>query len=363
MSRRKNKKTTPKRDWSSLDARMISDDVDWLHALAAAGTRDEAWQAVLGLTALPHIARVVHESHLHLSRKHPASANSVRLRFGAEIAAARHTVKLLDDTGKLYDGVVADFTRIAEAHRATLGRFNDLAVMSRDGRLFTTSRVSDYNGALGDTPQRGQAGPHSHAYRLGLDMGESLPLILLHLGVLIPMEPVDVPLPDGEAPTERSMQAATFYRHSYEPEFPEALKDVLCVIESTVNTSLFIFSAYTQYFPGPVFRARLISTVHALRALAEIVERFPALAARPGMTAVQTLLNTPAAQYLISDAIRPLRNRCMHYGVPSHLTIQDTKSPDYGLVQATTDVTYESVVGNIDGTLNRLSEVLLDWRA
>lgn len=340
---------------------MIADDASWAQALAMSSLQDDDWQAIIGLTFLPHCARIVHESYTYLTRKYPAAARTVQLQFGADIEAARHTVKLLDDKEKLYDGVVADFERIGGVHKSAFWSWKDLSIASRDGRVFTTSRVAHFQGAVGSTELvKRSSKEESHAYRMAHDMGKALPSIASGLNIPWPAQ-VTLPLPSGPAPQLQNRRASSYYQERYEPEFPDALKDVLTVIESSVNTSLLVFAPSVEVFSGPVFRARLVSTIHALKALTEIGKRCAGLADRSGMIAIQGVLNTPDARHLISPALGSLRNRCMHYGIPSNLTSLSPGSPAYGLVEATTDTTYETVNSQMLNTLTDLSAALRNW--
>jgi hypothetical protein len=342
---------------------MIAEDGSWLQAVALSTQTDADWQGVMGLAFMPHCARIVHEGHLYLTRKSPAAAKTVRLKYALEIGAARHTVKLLDDTHKLYAGIVADFERIAEAHEATLPAWSNFVVVSRDGQVFTTSRVSDFQGAFTQKEIASRAtGKGSRAYNLGYDMGAALPAITMALNIAWPAD-VSVPLPDGQAPQPHNVTAREYYARRFEPEFSDALIDVLTVIESSVNASLVLFAPSADSFVGPVFRARFVTTVHALRALTEILERHPELAGRNGIGGVQAVLDRPDSRYLISDAVRHLRNRCMHYGIPSHLTNLAPNAPAYGLVESTTGCTYSAVNKQILDTLDALSAALKDWAA
>jgi len=200
----------------------------------------------------------------------------------------------------------------------------------------------------------------SYTYRMAYDMGQALPSIACGLNIPWPTQVV-LPLPSGQAPQLQDSRAASYYQERYEPEFPDALKDVLTVIESSVNTSLFIFAPSVELFAGPVFRAQLVSTIHALKALTEIMERYPGLADRPGMTAIQGVLNSHDARHLIRPALGSLRNRCMHYGIPSYLTNLSLGRPAYGLVEATTNTTYETVNSQMLNTLTDLSVALRSW--
>jgi hypothetical protein len=109
------------RDWSALDLRMLRDDVNWIVSLGEASQTSRHWQSIVGLVLTPHMARIVYEGMDLLGRRRPAQATAVKLEFGPQLEAARHTVKLLDDTQKLYEGVVQDFERIDDEHSETFG--------------------------------------------------------------------------------------------------------------------------------------------------------------------------------------------------------------------------------------------------
>ncbi|WP_086661552.1 hypothetical protein [Lentzea kentuckyensis] len=235
--------------------------------------------------------------------------------------------------------------------------------MTRDGHVFTTSRVADFQGVFTEHEIASRAtGQGSRTYDLGYDMGTALPSITMALGIGLPAE-VAVPLPAGQVPRPRNTTARQYYAQRFEPEFPDALKDILTVIESSVNTSLVVFAPSADTFVGPVFRARFVTTVHALRALTEILQRYPALAGRRGIMGIQAVLDAADSRYLISDDVRGLRNRCMHYGIPSHLANLAPNAPAYGLVEATTISSYNTVNTHVTDTLDALSESFKAWSA
>jgi hypothetical protein len=51
----------------------------------------------------------------------------------------------------------------------------------------------------------------------------------------------------------------------------------------------------------------------------------------------------------------------MHYGIPSHLTNLSPGWPAYGLVEATTDTTYQTVNSQMLNTLTALSVAFRNW--
>lgn len=355
---RRQQKSNDAPSWSALDIRMLRDDVDWLYSLGQASQSDPNWEAVTGLALTPHMARVVHEGVALLRSLRPTQITAVELKFSAEIAAARHTVKLLDDTKKLYDGVIQDFERIDGKHSGIWPRGQDLAIGFREDRLFTTSRAAAFqrSGLVDDIRSTGRG---SYSHRLGYDIGSAAATVLRQFGY----GPQAVTLPVGqwgEAPRITAVNRLDYYSERFEPEFPWAVKDVLTVIEGSINSCLYLFRPAEGPFAGPVFRVLLVTLAHSLNAIDEIHKKYPELASRRGTSKVINVLESSEATSI--RRLRGLRNRCMHYGIPSNLTELDEFLPMYGLVEATSPgLTYESVNRDMVLVLSALSDALAGW--
>lgn len=349
---------TGARDWSALDLLMLRDDINWIASLGEASRANHDWQSIIGLVLTPHMARIVYEGMDLLRRHRPTQVTAVKLEFERELVAARHTVKLLDDTQKLYEGVIQDFERIDDEHSESWTSRRNYALGVRDGRIFSTSRASQFQQSGRFTAQAPIGDDYSNNF--GYDIGNAAALILRQFGYA----PQFTPLPVdrwGIPPVPRNVDRTEYYEERFEPEFPPELKDVLCVIEGAVNGCLYVLTPVQGPFIGPVFRASFVTASHALSSLKEVHGKYPNLADTDGMSGVSAVLGSPEARRILS--LRKLRNRCMHYLIPPSLTGLGEHLPMYGLVEATSpDHTYDVVLADLQHVLSSLSDVLYNWR-
>lgn len=348
------------RDWSALDVRMLRDDMEWIGALGASSHVNRQWESAMGLALLPQMARVVYEGMNLLQRKRPTQAKAVSQQFAAEIEASRHSVKLLDDTHKLYDGVLADFEMIEAEHSEAIPEDGSFAVTEWSDRLITTSRLATFQRATSLTDRALLLPPEQrYSHRLGFDIGRALPAILKQFGYTFPAPNSALAFP-SLAPIVRTMAPSSYFSQRFDAGMSPSLMDVLTAIESTINAALFVFEPSAVDYPNPLFRCRLVTVTHAINALDEI-------AAHNGMPStyshshdLDTVLRFPATQRL--RELRALRNRSMHYGIPSSLSGLGPELPGYGLVEATSPGTsYEAVQSDIMNSLKAISDLLFGW--
>lgn len=355
---RRQDKTAARTDWAALDLRMLRDDVNWIASLGAASQENAQWQGIIGLALPPHMARIVHEGMDLLRRRRPTQVRAVTLKFAPEIEAARHTVKLLDDTQKLYDGVIQDFERVDVVHSNAWAPGRNFGMGVRDGRVYSTSRSSEFQQS-GRLAERTIV-PNEYSNRLGYDIGRAAAVIVRQFG----HAPQFTPLPVdrwGEAPSEVTLDRADYYATRFEPEFPAALKDILCVIEGSVNSCLHAFKPVEGPFANPVFRVQFVTVSHALNALDEVRKKYPEVAENPGMARISSVVDSPEAVNLRS--LRKLRNRCMHYLIPPTLTGLGEHLPMYGLVESTSPGrSYEIINAELQLVLAALSDALYRWK-
>jgi hypothetical protein len=346
------------RDWSALDLLMLRDDVNWIASLGEASRSNSDWQGIVGLVLTPHMARIVYEGMDLLRRRRPAQVTAVKLEFERELEAARHTVKLLDDTQKLYEGVIQDFEPIDDEHSEAWAPGLNYALGIRDGRIFSNSRAAQFQRSGRFTAQAAIGDDYSNKF--GYDIGRAVALILRQFGYA----PQFTPLPIerwGIPPVPRNVDRTSYYEGRFEPEFPPALKDILCVIEGSINSCLHVFRPVQGPFGGPVFRVSYVTASHGLSSLKEVHGKYPHLAGTEGMSEVSAVLSSPEAVRILS--LRKLRNRCMHYLIPPTLTGLSEQLPMYGLVEATSPgLTYEMVLADLIHVLSSLSDVLYNWR-
>lgn len=345
-------------DWAALDLRMLRDDVNWIASLGEASQANAQWQGIIGLALTPHMARIVHEGMDLLGRRRPTQVRAVTLKFATEIEASRHTVKLLDDTQKLYDGVIQDFERIDREHSKAWAPRRNFGMGVKDGRVYSTSRSVEFQRS-GRLSERTIV-PNEYSNRLGYDIGRAAAAIVRQFGHAPEFTPLPVDL-WGEAPSAVTLDRADYYTTRFEPEFPAALKDVLCVIEGSVNSCLHAFKPVEGPFTNPVFRVQFVTVSHALNALDEVRDKYSQLADTPGMTRISSVIDSPQALNLRS--LRKLRNRCMHYLIPPTLIGLGDHLPMYGLVESTSPgLSYEIVNAELQHVLAALSDALYSWK-
>lgn len=329
---------------------MLTDDVDWLFSTVTADPSGHQVSAAKGLALLPAMARVTYEGMELVKRDRSGAGHVVALEFGDVIAAARHSAKLLDDTRRSYADVVDELETIRIDH---LDYFRNslLAAIVVDDKLVATSRGLSYQTrwnmreAVGDPRDRS---PH---YQLAREMGEAMGRVVRAFGHV--PRAVTINSSAGLAVRAPEVDSSEWARQHYGERIRVADADILMLSESAVNTALTILEPAAEAFPGPVFRARMVTLFHAVGTVSRCLDaNFDEL--RAG-AALREAVALPEAAQLLS--LTRLRNRCMHYGAPASLVGLSTSLPAYGLVEATSPGTsFAEVNGALLAVLQRLSE-------
>lgn len=346
-------------DWTQLDIRMFQDDCAWVHSTVSSAKTDGAWESAFGLVLLPHMARIVHEGAGLVARHRPAQAKSIQLRFRGEIEAARHAVKLLDDNKRTAEEIIADFDKINAEHADALAGSLDLAVVSTGGQLLTTSRVASFHYAARLAVLRASVGQRNYSYELAHDLGSAMATILKQFGRAVP-PPLPIALPAGSPAEHEDGDRDDYLAGRFASGLTGSEKELLTTVEGTVNTALLAFEPAVDLFPGPVFRGRVVVLTHALTAL-EAILALPVFEDDPesGAAIANIIRSNEASNFL---TYRTLRNRCMHYGIPSSIEVLDPSAPDYGLCAATTGRTFHEVNFEVTHLLTTISKELREWR-
>jgi hypothetical protein len=82
----------------------------------------------------------------------------------------------------------------------------------------------------------------------------------------------------------------------------QATKDVVSIIESSVNVALHLMTASEPAFPGSVFRARYVTAAHAVSSLRRLVEATPITT--PSTDALVAALDHPACRLVTEPEMR-----------------------------------------------------------
>lgn len=345
-AKRKRATQRPASDFRAVDRAMLRDDVSWLGSLIFS-SRATPWGSVLGIVLAPQIARVVHES-LELARRNsPASAAKVAHRLEADTAAARHAIKLVDDTARTVDDVLADFARVASDHSDRFPLGADVSVPVWRGEPLATSRMAEYFGIASIHRKDMQ--------EFASDMSSAMMKIALDVVGIDAPQWVTLELPCDDV-VWLDVISSEVYPSLYGGVLSEAEVDLLLSAEGLMRSALLYAELSEQAFPGPVFRAQVLAVVHAASAAAEVASRRK----EQVPSTVRQVLDSDPVKWFREH--RGLRNRAMHYGIPGHLTGVDASEPMYGLVEAVSGRAYEDVRAELARALTRFADVLGRWR-
>lgn len=342
-----------------LDATMVRDDVSWWTSLvtSAVGT---VWEPTVGLAIIPQVARVLHEGLEQLKRVDPDAVARLTVGWDVDVATARHTVKLLDDNKKSVDSVLDQFASIAAEHSAALSSLNDFALLESDDRVLASTRLASYQ-AVTSLDDRWVADEESRSFTLGQTMGRRTVDLQRAFGMGDPLIR-QVPLPDVAEPRLVDTTSVLFDATSYGDFASPSVKDVLLMVECSVNAALWVFAPTATTHRSSLFRVRFVAVTHALNALAQILERFGSDTGSAAQREVEAVLQAEEAQQVIR--MRGLRNRSMHYGIPKTLAGLSGTKPAYGLVEATTSGAskHANIEADVIELLTKLSDALRAWR-
>ncbi|KQR88746.1 hypothetical protein ASF96_02965 [Microbacterium sp. Leaf179] len=332
---------------------MLCDDIDWISSMAQAGASTEA-SGMLGLVHLQYFARVTHEGMQLAKRQRPVDAKKFELVNAEVVAAARHSTKLLDDSHKDLDQIVAEFDAIRLDHRRHFGPL--LSVVTADGRLITSSRTFSYQTRwpLDKAMQaQGKNNPH---YIASYEMGQKLASISIMFGHHPRLYELDS---RSIAPDLRMKDANTseFAASHLGKRLPVSVADVLIMTQASINSALIMLEPARIRFESQVFRARFVALAHALSAIEQVLSKWGRFVNHS--SALEEVLASPEAIELRS--MRALRNRSMHYGAPASLKNLGPRQIGYGLVEATCPGrTFRDVEEKTTSVLRRLSDAFGD---
>lgn len=336
-------------NWSGLDRRMFADDVDWVYSIATAAQESEAGPA-LGVAHLSTFARVTYEGLELLRRQRPTDAIAIELKHRQTVAAARHSVKLLDDTAKTLPSALEELEGIQADHQDHF-KNSLLSVITFNGRLISSSRVSSYQTTwpLAETVTvAGKAAPH---YDLTYEMGATVARIAAIFGHV--PQSTELPAIRSMRPKLDDVESFHFAAMHYGEGLSVAEADLLSLVEAAINSALFSLEPAAGAFPNSVFRARFVALTHACNTIVQLLERRSS-ALKNGKQLAQ-LVESQQTEMLMS--LRTLRNRCMHYGAPTALSGLSYEAPGYGLVESTSPgYGFVQVERALVATLNQASD-------
>jgi hypothetical protein len=323
---------------------MIAEDARWAMDVILSGQRLPRLSPLIPLILGHHFVRIAYEgAHaLRSSNPHlgvPELADLLTDKYASVTARARHVSKLLDDSKKTYETVIAEFDAIAQEHHDQFTgnafrwarRFEtDLGLYVAEGRLLGATWPAAYRLGLSVNAEGSISGQDLRA--VTEEWGGTLAVLgSATLDSTSPIPTLD--LTRVPRITGKDKRADRYLSERFETNFPGGLKVLLLAIEGEMNT-LLTFAALTT--PGhelAVFRARTVALYHALSALTRVSDRYASLAT-DGMTALRDLLASAKAQDLLSRPGQLVRNRCMHYEVRDTRVDIDPTMEMFGIVES-----------------------------
>jgi hypothetical protein len=353
-----------------IAARMIvAEDARWIQDVvhSANAAADDGAMASAVLMLGHHFVRIAYEGSIALRSANlvgePALAKLLTDEFQTITERARHMSKLLDDTKKSEDEVLDEIgDALAQNRRIFLDGVHplvrslakDLGIYRIDGRIVGATVPMSYRlGLDASSPQTMFAEATSAVTR---EWGTTL--ATLGAADLEQSTQTSTLALDSSTISDQDVRSSKYLAQRYDAVLDEREKLLLLMIEGDLNCNELYLPLTSAGHEQPVFRARVVSLYHSLRAVSSIVEPCTSIAARR----VQQILDDGPTQKVLSPSGKQVRNRCVHYEIrDARITINPGR-PFYGIVE---DVfpgeTFESFDRTVNDVTTRLAEALGDW--
>lgn len=351
---------------------MIAEDARWGMDVILSGQSGDI-SGYLPLLLGHHWVRIAYEGARVLRSPDPATgvpalAELLRDRYAAITARGRHAAKLLDDTKKGYDHVLAELDAVLDEHNAQLtgNASRWLRRLETDLGLYTISgKVAGASISAG--------------YRLGLELGDGGRIAGEAIGAVseewggtlavlgaaaLEARPPSVTLDLERANIGyRDRLAAKYFRGRFGQDYGLGLKSVLLLVEGDLNTSVHLLPITATGHETAVFRARTVTLYHALTAVRQVLDRDVGPDTAP-LRALRGLLDDAPAARLLSNEGRQVRNVCVHYVIRTRGLPLDWSLPMFGLIESLfPGNTWQGFDDDLIDTARRLSECLDNWRS
>lgn len=246
----------------------------------------------------------------------------------ASVETARHAAKLLDNTKKSVEDFQAEMRSYWEAHRVWMsgriprflhGMVKELGVASFDGHIVLATIPTQVRFVLpaGD--------PGEAAMKLGTDLGNDLSAFHLLVGSAH-QTTATLDLRGLENINWDNHYVRRFLPRQYETALSDEAKMLTLLLESDLNTLVFLLSHTSSGHEGAFFRTSMVTLWHVLVSLQSLLDAYPVAVARR----VRELLNSADVAKFLDPRNKRIRNTFVHY-VPQNLPF-DASKPMRGLV-------------------------------
>lgn len=349
---------------------LLAEDARWVGDVVLSAAADERSQAYPALLLGHHFVRIVFEGSQALQSAKPEVgwpplANILQHEYGQVTSRVRHMAKLLDDTKRSHDQVLAEMEDAKAASHVTLtGNAHpwfrwaetDLGLYQIGSSVVGASIPMAYRLALDPGDLGRMAGENLHA--VTHEWGSTIAVLAaaaLDVSEMRPTLALDVRI------KYRDRLASRYLKNRYEPDFDDAEKLLLLMIEGDLNTNRLYLPLTQSGHEGPCLRARIVTTYHSLTALRHILDRHPGLDTA-GTRSIRGILADPAAKRLCSHDGKMVRNRSVHYKMDDPSIIPDFNKPMFGIIEAVApSFTWETLDTDLRSVEGQLADALGSW--
>ena len=321
---------------------MVAEDATWV-AEAFLSSRDSPLRGLTAFAFAGFAARVVYEGSAMLRSRDPHVGIP---KLAAQIAGqgqeivgrARHASKLLDDRQKSFELLGDELLTFMNAQRSQfLGNAvpfarwleSDVGIYTVRSRLIAATATAQFRLGLSAGLPVGEAG--QAAYDVAHSQGSTLALLGMSDGSEFRPEVNKnyINLSDVDSFVVRS---AKRIKRMYS-SLGEPAAIMLLLVESEVGAAAELLPLAEENHRDSVFRARMVSLFHCLRAIRDVLVRNPD-AGGPVVERLKRVLDDPVAVRILSDqSFERLRDRCMHYEIRDPRFDPDHNRPMFGIVE------------------------------
>lgn len=361
-----------RRGWAARAA--MAEDARWVADVVFSGTAAGDQGAYPALLLGQHFVRIAYEGALALRSDDPhvgwpALAELLDHQFAGITARARHVSKLLDDTSRGYDDVLADLDAVYRHNNAVLVQSvkgwrrwlaTDLGLYSIEDHLVGATVPIAYRLALDPIQHERMAGESIH--EVTHEWGATVAVLQAATLDSSPVTSGTLDLSQSQV-SYRERLASRYLREKYEPTSPLALKMWILMIEGDLNVNRLYLPRTETGHENSAFRARVVTLYHALTSLSKISAQNSSIDSA-GFRDLRLILDDrPTLRILDRDGKR-VRNRCVHYEIRGRSLRLDPARPMHGIVEAVNpDTTYPGFDALIRATISRVADALEAWES
>lgn len=282
-------------------------------------------------------ARVAYEGRKVIQSTDPNVGVPHLVPFLAEdqspsVEKARHAAKLLDNTKKSVEDFRTEMQSYWVAHHAWMrGRaprfmhhlVKELGIATFDGHIVLATIPTQARFVL---PPGVSDEMRDAALKLGTDLGKDLSTFHLMVGSDHPPQ-ATLDLSGLRNVSWEDHYVRKFLPAQYEAVLDDETKMLVLLLESDLNTLVFLLPQTSSGHDGPLFRTAMVTLWHALVSLQQLLDAYSTVKA----TRIRGLLASQDVATFLDTRNKRIRNTFVHY-VPQNVPL-DASKPLSGLVE------------------------------